>query len=283
MNFANILNQIEKLDPEVYERTSQRRDVIKNWSRNIGMAALPFALGGLFNKAYGKGTDAIVDVLKFALTLEYLEAEFYSQAVNNSVAIGIPAGAPLTAITKIRDHENNHVAFLKAAITGAGGAPQNKPTFDLSGGSGSGNGPFKYSLINDYGLFLAQAQTFEDTGVRAYKGQAPALMSNNDILTAALNIHSVEARHASHIRQMRRANGGSLIVGTVKPWITQNQSNIATTAVQATYDGEQNTTQAGINIVGIGGQTVSSDAATEAFDEILTMAQVLAIVQPFIV
>jgi hypothetical protein len=53
-------------------------------------------------------------------------------------------------------------------------------------------------------IFLAVAQSLEDTGVRAYKGGAPFLMSNKTVLEAALNIHSVEARHASRVRTMRR-------------------------------------------------------------------------------
>ena len=108
-------------------------------------------------------------------------------------------------------------------------------------------------------------------------------MANNDVLTAALNIHSVEARHASHIRQMRKANGGLVPAGVnVKPWITGKQSGIDSPAVQASYDGEEITTQATIKIVNINGKTISADAASEAFDEPLTKEQVLEIVAPFI-
>ncbi len=139
------------------------------------------------------------------------------------------------------------------------------------------------TVFSDYGLFLAVAQTFEDTGVRAYKGQAGNLMSNNEVLTAALNIHSVEARHASHIRQMRKANGSLVPAGVnVKPWITLNQSGIGSSVVQASYNGEEITTQAGVNIVNIGGFTISASAASEAFDEALTKDQILAIVTPFL-
>jgi hypothetical protein len=276
MNLSNILNEIEKTDPEFYERTSERRDVIKNWSRKIGMAALPFALGGLFKKAYGRGTDAITDVLNFALTLEYLEAEFYTNAY---AATGlIPSGAPQDAIRTIRDHEQAHVNFLRTTIQSLGATPVTKPTFDFTGGNGSNNGPFA-DVFSTYATFLAVAQAFEDTGVRAYKGGAAALMSNNAVLTAALQIHSVEARHAAHIRQMRKNAGQA----DVKPWITMNMSGINSTAVQPIYNGEDNTTQAGVPITGINGKNVSANAASEAFDEPLDAATVLAIVDPFIV
>lgn len=287
MNFSNILHEIERLDPEVYDRTSPRRDVIKNMSRKVALTALPFALGAMFQKAYGKNHDVISDTLNFALTLEYLEAEFYKAAVANAANIGI-TGAALGAITTIRDHEVAHVNFLKTTLTALGATPVTMPTFDFSGGSysggpGTGNGAFKTALTSDYGLFLAVAQTFEDTGVRAYKGQAGNLMGNNDVLQAALQIHSAEARHAAHIRTMRRALGGPLVSGTTKPWITGNMSNINSPAVQASYNGEELTTQGGVQIAGIGGQSITSDAASEAFDEPLTAAQVLAIVDPFIV
>lgn len=276
MNFSSILTEIEKLDPEVYERTSQRRDVIKNWGRKIALASLPVALGSMFKTAYGKGTASIVDVLNYALTLEYLEAEFYNTALST---MHIFSDAARAAITTIAQHENQHVAFLKATITAANATPIAKPTFDFSGGGGSGSGPFA-SVFGDYNLFLAVAQVLEDTGVRAYKGAAPDLMSDNAILTAALNIHSVEARHASHIRQMRRATGAA---PNIKPWITGNDSGITpANLVEANYKGEENKMQGTVNIVGIGGFVISDDAASEAFDEPLTMSDVMTIIAPFI-
>ena len=281
MNLQNILNNLHEADPEFYDRTSQRRSVIKNMGRVASMAALPLAFGSLLKKAYGKTNDIITDTLNFALTLEHLEYRFYANAVASSGLI--PAGAATGAITTIRDHEQAHVNFLKTAIQGAGVTPVSEPTFDFTAGNGTNNGPF-VGVFTNYALFLAVAQTFEDTGVRAYKGQAGNLISSNDVLTAALQIHSVEARHASHIRQMRR-NLGAITQGDTKPWITGNQSNIAnnpgSAAIQLSYNGEDMATQAGVDIASVGG--VSTNAATESFDEPLTMAQVLTIVDPFIV
>ena len=274
MNFLNIFNEIEKADPEVYDRLDTRRAAMKNFagfSGKIALAAIPIAIGSMFKKAYAgtKGiNDTAVEILNYALTLEYLEAEFYEKG--NAMA-PIPAGAPKMAIQTIGAHETAHVAFLKTAITTAGGTPVPKPTFDFTAGGAFAN------VFTDYATFLAVAQTFEDTGVRAYKGRAAELVKGGDLLTAALNIHSVEARHASHIRQMRKANG----FGDVKPWITGKNSGIGP-AVQASYDGEENTKQATIEIVNINGAAISANAASEAFDEGLTKDQVLAIVKPFI-
>jgi hypothetical protein len=279
MNIHNIITEVEKADPEIYDRLSPRRKVIQQFAKlsgKLALSAVPLALGGLFSKAYGRGTTGtILDVLQYALTLEYLEAEFYTKAVQSGI---VPAGAPTGAFTTIRDHENAHVAFLKTAITASGGTPIAKPTFDFSAGNGSGNGPFK-DVFTNYTLLLAVAQTFEDTGVRAYKGRAAELISNNDVLTAALQIHSVEARHAAHIRYMRR----NLLSNTaIKPWITGKDTGGIGAAVQASYNGEDLTTQATINIVNINGKSISADAASEAFDEPLADTAVLAIVDPFI-
>lgn len=271
MNFGNILNEIEKVDPEVFEKTSPRRDIFKSFGSKVAVAALPLALGSMFKKAYGKTTADVISVLNFALTLEYLEAKFYNTALLNAALF--PNATAKGAIQTIANHENAHVAFLKTAISSSGGTPVAEPVFDFTA-----KGTFPV-VFTDYATFLAVAQTFEDTGVRAYKGQAGNLMTNNDVLTAALQIHSVEARHASHIRQMRKANG----FGDVKPWITGNDSGIASSAVQPSYNGEEVTSQAGIGIVGINGMAINTAAATEAFDEPLTEAQVLAIVTPFIV
>lgn len=277
MNLQNILSEIEQIDPEIYERASHRRSIFKDFGvmgKRLSLAALPLALGSFFKKTYGQTTTGVLGVLNFALQLEYLEANFYVKGVATSGLI--PAGAPLTALTTIRDHENAHVAFLRSAITAAGGVPYTytAATFDFTA-----KGTFP-TVFSDYATFLAVAQTFEDTGVRAYKGQAPNLMgaANRAYLTAALNIHSVEARHASHLRQMRAALGAN-----IKPWITGVASGIPGTATAGSYAGEDNVVQGGVTITSLAGVSanVSLNAATESFDEPLTKDQVVAIVTPF--
>lgn len=299
MNLQNIFSEIEKVDPEVYDRFDSRRKVMHRFSfigKTLALAAVPSALGSMFKKAYGQTASDVTDVLLFAYLLENLEAEFYKKVVATTGVI--PAGPALGALTTIRDHENAHVNFLKTVLTSLGTtAPTyTANSFDFTGGSytggpGTGNGAFGAAFTN-YGVMLAVAQTFEDTGVRAYKGQAPRLINNNDVLTAALQIHSVEARHASHIRQMRRnlATGSLVPSGvTLQPWITLAQSGIdtgnagANAAIQMSYAGEEAVSQAGVTITNIGGNTISANEASEAFDEPLTKAQVTAIVDPFII
>lgn len=275
MNLFNIFNEIEKADPEVYERLDDRRAALKQFTGFAGKVAavsVPLMFSSMLKKAYGQtgGTNAdIAGVLNFALTLEYLESEFYKHAVATS---GLIPSADLAGITSIRDHEVAHVAFLRTAIQQLGGTPV---SFTYSNFDYTAHGAYP-TVFSNYDTFLAVSQAFEDTGVRAYKGQAGNLISNKTILTAALQIHSVEARHASHIRKLRKDRGAN-----VKPWITGNDAG-GVPGVTSVYAGEENTTQAGVQITGINGMSISANAASEAFDEPLTKDQVLAIATPFL-
>ena len=281
MNLFNIIEEIEKVDPEVTERLSPRRDAIKNitsFGSKVAIAALPFALGTMFKRAYAADmtSTSVVDVLNYALTLEYLESYFYNQG---TAASGLIPAADASYIADITDDENHHVTFLKTVIGQLGGTAVASPTFDLTAGNGSGNGPFANVLTN-YQTFLAVAETFEDTGVRAYKGAAPALLGNQVVLTAALSIHAVEARHASAVRQLRTNKYGA----SVTPWITSttgtgNDTGIA--LVNANYAGEDNVMQGGVDVSKLpgakSGTTIGVAAATAAFDEPLDMASVFAL------
>ncbi|MEO6406591.1 MAG: ferritin-like domain-containing protein [Ferruginibacter sp.] len=288
MNIQTIISEIEKVDPEIHDRLDTRRTAMKqfaNFTGKVALAAVPVALASMLTKAYGQTPTTVTDALNFALTLEYLEAEFYTKIVGSAGYLTASAAAQ-GALTKIKNDEVAHVAFLKTVL---GAAAVAKPNIDLTGGkSAAGTGPFA-GYLGNYAVQLAMAQTFEDTGVRAYKGQAGNLQSNRAYLTAALQIHSVEARHASHIRQMRRALDAAIPAAQkpLKPWITLNYSGIDYPPAQAninlSYAGEEVTTQAGVNIVGLGGNTfIDAKAASESFDEPLTKAQVLVIVDPFL-
>ncbi|RLJ74738.1 ferritin-like domain-containing protein [Pedobacter alluvionis] len=289
MNIVNILEEIEKVDGEIYERLNPRRAAMKsffNMGKKISLAAMPLALGSMFQKAYGQTAlpTAVVDVLNFALSLEYLEYHFYNHCIVGKTAgssvtdvtFNFPNAASQAAITIIRDHEKAHVDLLVGALGSSARAPIAYADTDFRAG-----GAFA-SVYSDYNTFLAVAQGFEDTGVRAYKGQAGALLGS-PVLQTALQIHSVEARHASHIRQMRTAAGTAVY----KPWVSlgasgqANDSGVA--AVDAVYAGEDLTVQAGANIVGIGGNAgITKAAAVESFDEPLDKASVVTIANLFL-
>ncbi len=196
MKIVNILEEIEKVDPEIYDRLSPRRKAMQQFfsvGSKVAIAAVPFGLGSMFNKAYGQAVPSgVIAVLQYALTLEHFEYRFY--ATGSSAATLVPA-ADKAAINLIRDSELMHVNFLKKVISDAGATPvAEKAAYDFTA-----RGTFADVLTN-YTTFLAVAQVLEDTGVRAYKGRAGELKGQKIYLTAALGIHAVEARHAAKIR-----------------------------------------------------------------------------------
>ena len=198
------LPMLDTIDPEILATVDARADEIANGasvSRTtaalLALGSIPIALGALAKDAYGQTPTDVLDVLQFALLLEYLEAEFYSRGIAGT---GLIDAADRTIFTTIAAHENQHVAALQSLIRGKAGTPGAKPAFDFTA---KGNLPgFNFSA-GQYEVFKALAMAFEDTGVRAYKGQAPRLINDKAVLTAALSIHSVEARHASMIRRLR--------------------------------------------------------------------------------
>jgi hypothetical protein len=208
------------VDPEIVQTLVTRREAIVRSGRASGLVAaalasgsVPLALGALAGDAYAQvGTPAVVlQVLRFALLLENLENEFYKAVLTGAAFAGVRqqfSAAETAAFTEIQKHEQAHVTLLRTAIQGAGGTPDNytAASFDFTAGGGSGTGPLTAALANTAaakGLLLAATQGFEDTGVRAYKGQAGNLLGTAT-LTTALQIHSIEARHAAKIRRLRR-------------------------------------------------------------------------------
>jgi hypothetical protein len=145
----------------------------------IGGGAL---LGALASQA-AAATKGDVAIVNFALTLEYLEADFYTEAVR----MGALSGRTLRFAQVVGAHERAHVAALRKML---GEAAVAKPGFNFRG------------TTENQARFEQTALALEETGVAAYKGQAGNIDSAA-ILKAALAIHSVEARHASWIRHIR--------------------------------------------------------------------------------
>lgn len=227
--------------------------------------SVPLALATFARAAGAQDVAPILDSLNFALTLEYLEDEFYRTGLTRLGAA--LSSAENNAIQQISMHETAHVNFLRTIISDFfSSTPVTKPTFDFTA-----RGAYP-DVFTNKATFLAVAQAFEDTGVRAYKGQAANVASNKAVLTAALQIHSVEARHASQIRRLRGQKG----------WITNADRGTLPASTQPVYNGEDNTTHGGVDAAALGASVGRTSAVTEAFDEPLTKAQVLAIVTPFL-
>jgi hypothetical protein len=181
-----------------------RSDFIKR----VGMTGVGFVSAGvLFDGLLSPAQAAIstqkpskkndVKILNYALTLEYLEAEFYRQAVASG-ALTDPV--VVNFATVVAGHEAAHVAALKKAL---GKAAIKSPAFDFA------------DTVTNQDKFKATAQVLEDTGVAAYAGQGPNIFQKA-VIVPALGIHSVEARHAAWIRFINGASPAPNIVDSPK-------------------------------------------------------------------
>jgi hypothetical protein len=240
-----------------------RRDALWRTGRLAGALAvvsMPLTLGVLARKASAQGpiSEEALEALNFALTLERLEDEFYKAGLASG---SLDFGETRPIFEQISKHETAHVALL-TNLLGESAAPA--PTFDFTGGGAFGN------VLSNIGTFITVAQAFEDTGVRAYKGQVGTLAGQSALLTTALRIHSVEARHAAAIRRLAQSPAA-------KAWVTGNSTSVA--GLQPVYEGEELTTQLEVDLLPFG----SVDAVSEAFDEPLTREQVEAIITPFVI
>ncbi len=145
-------------------------------------AVTPFVRKALAQEAAGD-----LNILNFALLLEHLEAIFYDQARQQVPGLDSDAQA-LTE--ELALNEGAHVTALMTVIGTLGGTPVAEPEVDFG------------NAFASQSSYLELAQTFEDTGVSAYNGAGPNLVSK-EALTAAGTIVQVEGRHAALIRMMR--------------------------------------------------------------------------------
>jgi serine-rich repeat adhesion-like glycoprotein len=174
----------ELVGVEVVEESGgdiSRGDVILKGALAAGAVYGTFMVAPFVRSAFAMGGSSDVDILNFALTLEYLESTFYEEAKKKVKA----SGELKSLLALLASDEKQHVEALEGTIVKLGGKPVAKPKFN-----------FEYSGTKG---FLKLAQTFEDTGVSAYNGAAPAIKSK-EILAAAGSIVQVEARHAAAIR-----------------------------------------------------------------------------------
>jgi hypothetical protein len=156
------------------------------------------------------GATGDLAIVNYALTLEYLESQFYADVVKS----GLFKGATLSTLKQFGSEEAAHVAALEQTAAKLG-TPAPKPT-----------GKFPLTSASSVAKLAA---TVENLGAAAYLGQAPRIQSK-EILAAALAIHTVEARHAATLNTLLKMsptpNGGfgvpmsmSQVLAAVKPFI----------------------------------------------------------------
>lgn len=150
----------------------------------FGVSGLGFS-PALVGAAAAAPLDSDLDILNYALTLEYLEAAAY-KAINNA---GVLSGRAAMYFKAFGAHEQAHVDALLATIPKLGGTPVAMPTFDFS------------SVPTTAAEIVKFFQMVEAVGVSAYLGAAPSIQ-NLDVLDAALSIHAVEAEHAAALADL---------------------------------------------------------------------------------
>jgi hypothetical protein len=249
--------------------------------------------------------------LNFLLALEILESELYKAVLGTSGSptqntLFAPVRAKLPAavhdtLQQIAQHEAAHVSTLVAAgaqnVFGLTAA-----SFDFTGGrTAANNGPFM-PATSDLAALLQLLQLVEDIGVRAYKGQAVLLIGQSN-LEMVLRIHSVEGRHASRLRRLRRLAASAPVdvrlSGVVRGGERAAAGSADTTsagflAIASLLDkaygagaddtaapSEANVTQLGIDVSSMTNAAFGLEAAQEAFDEPLARADVVTVVQGY--
>jgi rubrerythrin len=160
-------------------QTSSNTGSTTSGSTSAGSGAAKAAKADPGIAQFGKGD---VGIAKYALTLEYLEADFYKQAAES----GMLKGQALELGKEFGEQEQQHVDALESMLKKLGQQLPDKP-----------KGKFP---LDSQAAILNLAATVENLGAAAYLGQA-AKIKDPEVLAAALSIHTVEARHASALNQ----------------------------------------------------------------------------------
>ena len=210
-----LVQQAEQFRQERAATRFDRRKMITNLSMAAGAASM-LGVAGCSNAGPAAVTPAsnapsVLDILNFALNLEYFEASFYSYIVTGSglstadmgTAPGtVTGGAKVTfqystiqnIAMNLMQEEVEHVQLLRATIQGAFNvAPVSMPNLNLAPSAGL--------TVTSDATFVAIARAIEGVGVSAYIGGAAYLASNVTALNYAAQILDTEAQHEGALRQ----------------------------------------------------------------------------------
>ena len=172
-----------------FDNDQDRRNFLK-WAGIVGVGST-LAVGGFSGvTASAQASKGDLEILNYALTLEFLEADFYKQGVDG----GVLSGRELALVEPILEHEQAHVAALTSTIKDLGGTPVKAPGTKYTAGT-----------FEDKAKCIETASTFEELGVTAYHGQV-TLIDSIDILAAAAAIAGVESRHAAILADLTGGN-----------------------------------------------------------------------------
>ena len=191
-----ILDFIGEVSKQLRTRRSFMGDAAK-----VGVGAAALSAVGAGTAVGNDDSDSDpsdIDILNYALTLEHLEYAFYDEFLANHTESEVEGSAianyfarptlqfsTYQQIQDVRDHEEAHVDALTQTINDLGGTPVEPAEYE-----------FPYETMEE---FVAIADRLEAVGVSAYAGAAP-MIDNEEVLKAALSIHSVEAEHQTYFQ-----------------------------------------------------------------------------------
>ncbi|ALW84766.1 hypothetical protein AUC43_06515 [Hymenobacter sedentarius] len=296
MNLLSFLDQLSAVDAS--PAAAPRRHLLRQLGQagaKAAAVALPLALA---LPAQAAPTDASLDSTLLLLKLEELLAAFYTQALAAGAVLSNAAQAAVRPdFERILAQQQNHARFLRTSLTSGGLTPPATPAFDFSGRKNNAGNPTLFpNVMTDYNAFLQLAQQLEDASASIYLGQMVTFRSDRLLLDVVLRMQSVEARHASHIRTLRRNTQSGAVVKNwpsaadtpPTPAVLVPSPAGGSAAPVSIYSFETNEKQVvtGANVVPFaslltGSIAVQAGAYASAFDEPLPTAQATALLNLF--
>ncbi|GAC1598111.1 MAG: hypothetical protein NVS3B25_23750 [Hymenobacter sp.] len=291
MNLSSLLDQLSAADAP--SAAAPRRHLLRQWGQagaRAAAAALPLAWA---TPALAAPADTALDATRLLLKLEDLLSAFYAQALAAPVLTSPDQAGVRPDFDRLLRQQQGHAQFWRATLQATGVTPPAAPSFDFSGRKNNPANPVLFpNVMTDFGAFLQLAQQLEDASATIYLGQASFFTGDKQLLDAVLRLQAVEARHASHVRTLRRATNV-----VVKSWPSTADAapapavlvpNPASGTPVSIYSFETNETQlvsAG-NVVPFptiltGTTAVQFRAFAEAFDEPLPTLQATALLNVF--
>ncbi|MBD2767090.1 ferritin-like domain-containing protein [Hymenobacter sp. BT664] len=299
MNLFSLLDQLSAVDasPDAAPRRQLLRQLGRAGAR-AAVAALPMALA---LPAHATPTDTSLDGIRILLQLEDLLVAFYTQALAAPALTASIPTAQRPDFERLLIQQQNHAGFWRSVLSAAGITPPPvRPAsgYDFSGRRSNLANPELFpGVMTNYDAFLQLAQQLEDASASIYLGQISAFTNDKQLLEATLRLQIVKARHASHVRTLRRTTAA--VASAVKSWpskvdpapspaIVVPSPAGGTAAPVSIYSFEAKETQvvSGTNEVpflGVltGPTAVQYSALSEAFDEPLPTRQATALLEIF--
>jgi hypothetical protein len=232
----------------------------------LGIGAVPFALAALARSASAQTTTDLKDALQFCLLIAQLQSDLHLRAAS---PINFIPSADLSAMAGMRVQDSGQVQAIGALINSVNDTPANQPVFDWTA---KGAFPGFSFASGQYATYQIIVQGLEDLGARAMKGQVARMTANTSAMSEMATYASVQGRHSAEIRRIRGK----------KAWVTTNSRDDLPAIFQPAYDGEEATTHNGFDSSALAAANGGANPVSEAFDEPLTKAQAMVVIQPFL-